>query len=70
MNIYVQKEIQTFEYVSFTELKIQNESDFCCDKFQKYVSSVKSWNGKIGKYSIVERDNFVSIDYCPFCGEK
>ena len=70
MQVYFHKEIQAFEYVSFSELKINSKSDFCCEKFEKYVSSVKSWNGKIGKYSIVEKENFVPIDFCPFCGKK
>ena len=70
MKVYFRKEIQAFEYVSFTELKIERESDFCCEKFERYVSSVKSWNGKIGKFCIVEKESFVPIDYCQFCGEK
>lgn len=70
MKVFFHKEIQAFEYVSFTELKIEKESEFCCEKFQNYVSSVKSWNGKIGKFSLVENNKFVPIDYCPFCGEK
>ena len=70
MHVFFHKEIQAFEYVSFSELKLNSKSDFCCKKFEKYVSSVKSWNGKIGKYSIVEKENFVPIDFCPFCGKK
>ncbi|MCA9811775.1 MAG: hypothetical protein KC483_02815 [Nitrosarchaeum sp.] len=70
MNAYFRKEIQAFEYVSFTELKIEKESEFCCEKLEKYVSSVKSWNGKIGKFCIVEKEMYVPIDYCPFCGKK
>lgn len=70
MKVFFHKEIQAFEYVSFTELKIENESEFCCEKLQMYVSSVKSWNGKIGKFSLVEKNSFVPIDYCPFCGQK
>jgi len=70
MNVFFRKEIHAFEYVSFTELKIAHEDEFCCEKLAKYTSSVKSWNGKIGKFCIVEKENFVPIDYCPFCGEK
>ena len=70
MQVYFRKEIQAFEYVSFSELKLNSQSDFCCEKLSKYVSSVKSWNGKIGRYSIVEKENYVPIDFCPFCGEK
>ena len=70
MKVFVSKEIQAFEYASFTELKNENESEFCCEKLQKYTSSVKSWNNKIGKFCIVENKTFVSIDYCPFCGQK
>ena len=70
MDIYFRKEIQAFEYVTFTELKIEDKSGFCCKKLEKYVSSVKSWNSKIGKFCIVEKESFVPIDYCPFCGEK
>ena len=33
MQVYFQKEIQVFEYVSFTELKIENKSNSCCEKF-------------------------------------
>lgn len=70
MKVFFRKEIQAFEYVSFTELKTETESDFCCAKFQNYVSYVESWNEKIGKLSLVENKRFVPIDYCPFCGEK
>ena len=70
MKVYVRKEIQAFEYVSFTEFKNENELDFCCEKLKKYVSIVKSWSGKIGKFCIVEKDTLTPIDYCPFCGEK
>ena len=81
MEVYYHKEIQAFEYVTFSELKIQDKGDFCCDKLKKYVSEVKAWqfwssqpseawNGKIGTFCIVEKDHLVPIDYCPFCGEK
>ena len=70
MEVYVRKEIQAFEYVSFTEFKSENELEFCCEKLKKYVSNVKAWSGKIGKFCIVENDVLVPIDYCPFCGEK
>jgi len=70
MKVYVQKEIQAFEYVSFTEFKNEEELDFCCEKLKKYVSIVKAWSDKIGKFCIVEKDILTPIDYCPFCGEK
>ena len=70
MQVYVCKEVQAFEYVSFTEFKNEDELDFCCDKLKKYVSVVKAWSGKIGKFCIVEKNTLTPIDYCPFCGEK
>lgn len=70
MQVYVRKEVQAFEYVSFTEFKSEADMDFCCQKLAKYVSAVKSWSGKIGKFCIVENDVLVPIDYCPFCGER
>ncbi|QLH10842.1 hypothetical protein DSQ20_04670 [Nitrosarchaeum sp. AC2] len=70
MQVYFIKEVQAFEYVTFTELKIDKQSDFCCEKLKKYVAMVKSWSSKIGKFCIVEKDILVEIDYCPFCGEK
>lgn len=70
MEVYIQKEIQAFEYVSFTELKLEGKSNFCCEKLEKYVSVVKAWSSKIGKFCIVEKDILTPIDYCPFCGEK
>jgi hypothetical protein len=70
MKVYFRKEVQAFEYVSFTELKVEGEFDFCCEKLKTYVSVVKAWSGKIGKFCIVEKDVLTSIDYCPFCGEK
>jgi len=70
LEVYFIKEMQAFEYVTFTELKIDKQSDFCCEKLQKYVLIVKSWSSKIGKFCVVEKDILVEIDYCPFCGEK
>ena len=70
MEVYVRKEIQAFEYVSFTEFKNEDKLDFCCEKLKKYVSVVKAWSGKIGKFCIVEKDVLTPIEYCPFCGEK
>jgi len=70
MNVYFTKEVQAFEYVSFSELKIEESSEFCCKKLERYVSMVKSWSSKIGKFCIVENDHLVPIDYCPFCGQK
>lgn len=70
MLVYVQKKIQAFEYVTFTEFENENELDFCCQKLKKYVFIVKAWSEKIGKFCIVEKDVLTSIDYCPFCSEK
>ena len=70
MNVYVRKEVQAFEYVSFTELKKENDLDFCCEKFKKYSVLVDSWSSKIGKFSLVEDNKLIPIDYCPFCGQK
>ena len=70
MQVFVRKEVQAFEYVSFTEFKSENELEFCCEKLKKYVSNVRAWSGKIGKFCIVENDVLTPIDYCPFCGEK
>ncbi|AJW70306.1 hypothetical protein [Nitrosopumilus adriaticus] len=70
MQVYVRKDVQAFEYVSFTEFKNEEELDFCCEKLEKYVSVVKSWSSKIGKFCIVEKDTLTPIDYCPFCGKK
>lgn len=70
MKVYFCKEVQAFEYVSFTEFVNEGELDFCCEKLKKYVSVVKAWSGKIGKFCIVEKNVLTPIDYCPFCGEK
>ena len=70
MQVRFRKEIQAFEYVTFTELEFEDKSIFCCEGLQKYHSIVKAWSGKIGKFCIVEKDVLVPIDYCPFCGEK
>ena len=70
MEVYFRKNVQAFEYVSFTELKLEGKSSFCCDVLDKYVSSVTAWSEKIGKFCIVEKDILTPIDYCPFCGEK
>ena len=70
MEVYVRKEVHAFEYISFTEFKNEDEMDFCCKKLRKYVSSVKVWSEKIGKFCIVEKDILTPIDYCPFCGKK
>ena len=70
MNVYVQKEIQAFEYISFTEFKNEDNLEFCCEKLKKYVSSVKAWSGKLGKFCIVEKNILTPIYYCPFCGKK
>jgi len=70
MEVYVQKEIHAFEYVTFTEFKNEDELYFCCKKLKKYVSIVKAWNSKIGKFGIVEKDVLTPIDYCHFCDEK
>ena len=70
MEAYVRKEIQAFEYVTFTEFKNEDDLEFCCEKLRKYVSSVKAWSGKLGKFCIVEKDVLTPIDYCHICGEK
>ncbi len=70
MNVYVRKEVQAFEYVSFTEFKKEKDLEFCCEKFRKYCAIVGSWSDKIGKFSLVEDNKLIPIDYCPFCGEK
>ena len=70
MQVFVRKEVQAYEYVSFTEFKSENELDFCCEKLKRYVSNVKAWSGKIGKFCIVENGVLAPINYCPFCGEK
>ena len=70
MKVYFRKEVQAYEYVTFSELKIANESNFCCKKLERYASTVKSWSSKLGKFCIVEKDQLVPIDYCPFCGQK
>ena len=70
MQVYVRKEVQAFEYVSFTELKKEKNLDFCCVKFRKYSMIVNSWSNKIGKFSLVEDNKLIPIDFCPFCGQK
>ena len=70
MNVYLRKEVQAFEYVSFTEFKTETKQEFCCEKFEKYTSSVESWSNKIGKFCIIEKNSLIPIEYCPFCGEK
>ena len=70
MEVYVRKDVHAFEYVSFTELKIDEKSNFCCEKLDKYVSIVKSWSEKIRKFCLVENNSLAPIDFCPFCGEK
>ena len=70
MELYFRKEIHAFEYVSFSELKIENKVEFCCEQLRKYVTTVKAWSGKVGKFCIVEKETLVPVDYCPFCGEK
>ena len=70
MKVYFHKEVQAFEYVSFTVLQLADKSTFCCEKFENFVSSVKAWSNKIGKLCIVEKNTLSPIDYCPFCGEK
>lgn len=70
MLVYVQKELQAHEYVTFTEFKNEDELDFCCEKLKKYVLIAKAWSEKIGKFCIVEKDFLTPIDYCPFCGEE
>ena len=70
MEVYVRREVQAFEYVSFTEFKTESRQEFCCEKLKKYTATVKSWSNKIGKFSIVEKSILIPIEYCPFCGEK
>ena len=70
MQIYFRKEIQAFEYVSFTELKLADKSTFCCEKLENYITSIKAWSNKIGKLCIVEKNILTPIDFCPFCGEE
>ena len=70
MEVFVRKEVHAFEHVPFTEFKTEIDLPFCCDKLKKYTAVVKFWSTKIGKFSIVEKDSLIPIDYCPFCGEK
>ena len=70
MEVYVRKEIHAFEYVSFTEFKPETRQEFCCEKLQNYTINMESWSTKIGKFSIVEKNSLITIEYCPFCGEK
>jgi hypothetical protein len=69
MEFYAIKEIQAYEYVSFTQFKPVNELNFCCEKFNRYVSSMDVWDRTIGKLCVVNNNSLVPIDFCPFCGE-
>ena len=70
MDVYHRKEIHAFEYVTFTELKIEEQSSFCCKQFQNYTTTINSWNHTIGKFCIMEKNSLVPIEFCPFCGQK
>ncbi len=70
MEVYVRKDVHAFEYVSFTELKIDEKSNFYCEKLDKYVSIVKSWSEKMGKFCLVENNSLVPIDFCPSVVKK
>lgn len=70
MKVFFYKEIQAYEYVTFSELKVDGGTKFCCDKLRNYVSMVKAWDSKSGKLCLVENDTLIPIEYCPFCGEQ
>ena len=70
MDVYYRKEIHAFEYVSFSELKIEDQSSFCCTQFENYSKTVNAWSEKVGNFCIVEKNSLVPIAFCPFCGQK
>lgn len=70
MKVFFYKEIQAYEYVTFSKLKMDEKTNFCCDKFRNYDSLMKAWDSKTGKFCLVEKDTLIPIDYCPFCGER
>ena len=70
MEVYSIKELQAYEYVTFTEFKSANDLNYCCKKFKNYVATMDVWDRKIGKLCVINNDSFVPIDFCPFCGEE
>ena len=63
MEVYSIKEIQAYEFVSFTQFKAISDLDFCCEKFNKYVTNMDVWDRKIGKLNVASAGNRTRI-YC------
>lgn len=60
---------------SYTDHILSQNVILCCDRFKEYTKKFPSWNYKTGRFTIVDEITYeghsqISVDYCPFCGEK
>ena len=68
----VDPESENKTYFNFT---LKRDTEFCCEGFKKYCKKFTVWSYEQGKFAIVEQITYdghsvISIDFCPFCGEK
>ncbi len=75
--IYKKETLQDPEYEnnSYLNYILKHETKFCCEKFKNYCKKFTGWNYEQGTFSIIDQITYdgqsaISIDFCPFCGEK
>ena len=60
---------------TYTNYLLLRDTKFCCEKFQEHCKKFNAWSYDHGKFSIVDQISYenhsvITIEYCPFCGEK
>jgi len=60
------------DYDNFT---LNRGTEFCCEMFKSYCKKFTGWDYNKGKFAIVDNITYeghstLTIDFCPFCGEK
>lgn len=63
------------ESSTYTDHVLSKDIIFCCDNFKTYSKKFPSWSYEKGRFTIVDKITYdghsqISIDFCPFCGEK
>ena len=60
---------------NYENCTLDKDTEFCCEKLKAHCKKFTGWDYNKGKFAIVESITYeghstVSIDFCPFCGEK
>lgn len=60
---------------TYENYTLAKRSEFCCNNFKSYCKKFSVWDYSKGKFAIVDKISYeghstLTIDFCPFCGEK